>query len=317
MSKFGRNELAVGFLVLGALALLTWMSTKIGALRGLGDQIDVTATFESVAGLSEGASVQVAGVPVGRVAWMEVVGGRAKVHLELEQEAKLRTDARAQIRARSLLGEKYVELVPGGDEAPLLEDGAELSVGREPVELDEFVTDLSPVVHSVDPAALSELIRALTEVYKDDPERMKRVAADLEIIVHNMALASQDAPALVSEARSTMAELRSAAREARPVIRRADAMVASAEEIVARLPATVDEVHALASDGRGAVAEGRAMLSKVDGSLDEVQVVLDNLAEIDRWELRRIVREEGITVRLRPRVIVPDDASVAGATPGN
>ncbi len=298
-------------MVLGAIGLLTWMSMKIGALRRVGEEVEVSAVFVSAAGLIEGASVQVAGVPIGRVTKLEVVSGQALVHLALKEEAALRKDAVAQIRARSVLGEKYVELLPESESAPLLEDGDRLIVGVEPLEIDQFVTSLGPVVNSVDPAALSELIKALSELYKDDPERMRRVAEDMEVIVHNVAIASADAPALVAESRQTLAEVRAAAREARPVIKRADAMIGEAEVAMKEIPLTVDELQALLADGRGAVSEGRAMMSKMDGSLDEVQVVLENLSEIDRWELRRIIREEGITVRLRPRTIVPDDEGVA------
>lgn len=312
MSRFGRNELAVGFLVLGALGLLAWMSLQLGTLRRVGEEVHVSALFSTAAGLTEGAAVQVAGVPVGRVDQLEVESGRARVHLALKESAGLRKDAVAQIRARSVLGEKYIELLPSSEQTPPLEDGDELMVGADPLEIDQFVNQLGPVVSSVDPGALSELIRALSELYKDDPERLRRVAEDVETILHNAALASEEAPALAREARDTLAELRQAAREARPVIRRADAAIGQAEQTLARAPATVDELQALLSDGRAAVSDGRAMMSKVDGSMDEVQVVLDNLSEIDRWELRRILREEGITVRLRPREIVPEPEGVAG-----
>ena len=52
----------------------------------------------------------------------------------------------------------------------------------------------------------------------------------------------------------------------------------------------------------------------LDASMDDVQRlledlrtlspqlvnVLDNLEEIDKWELRRLLREEGILIRVRP-----------------
>ena len=308
MSKFGRNELAVGFLVLGALALLGWMAMKLGTLRRVGQEVAVSAVFDDVAGLAEGAYVDVAGVPVGRVASLEVDGGKARVHLALREDAHLRKDAVVRVRARSLLGEKYVEITPISADAPLAQDGDELPVGARSVEIDELVTQMSPVVAAVDPAALAQLLNAVTEVYKDDPERMKRVADDVETIVHNAALASAEAPALVSEARQTMADVRQATREARPVIAHADATIAKADKALDGAGPAMDDLQALLSESRGAVSDGRDVLSKLDGSMGEVKVVLDNLSQIDRWELRRIVREEGITVRLRPRKIEPDDA---------
>jgi len=308
MSKFGRNELAVGFLVLGALALMGWMAMKLGTLRRVGQEVAVSATFDNVAGLSEGAYVDVAGVPIGRVDRLEVDGGKARIHLALREDARIRADAVVRVRARSLLGEKYVEITPQSATTPLVKDGDELPVGAPTVEIDELVTQMSPVVAAVDPAALAQLLNAVSDVYKDDPERMKKVADDVETIVHNAALASAEAPALVSEARQTMADVRQVARAARPVIQHADDTIARADKALDGAAPAMDDLQALLEDGRGAVSDGRAVLSKLDGSMGEVQVVLDNLSQIDKWELRRIVREEGITVRLRPRKIEPDDA---------
>lgn len=304
MARAGRNEIAVGVLLLAAMALLGWMALKVGALRRMADEVEVSARFADVTGLPEGAAVQVAGVPVGRVASLRVDGTKALVTLALRQDASLRKDVVARIRARSVLGEKYVELSPQSADAPLLVDGDELSIGVEPLEIDELVTAMGPMVSAVDPQALSDLIRTLSEALKQDPERLNRMLNDTETILHNAALASQEAPALIAEARTTMGEVRRAAADARPMLSRADRVLAQVEAASTDLPQTADELQSLLTDTRGAVADGRALMSRMDGSVDELQVVLDNLSEIDKWELRRLLREEGIVVRLREAKVV-------------
>ena len=72
MAKPGRNEIAVGVLLLAAMALLGWMALKVGALRRVTEEVHVSAHFADVTGLPEGAAVQVAGVPVGRVTDLRV-----------------------------------------------------------------------------------------------------------------------------------------------------------------------------------------------------------------------------------------------------
>lgn len=299
MAKPGRNEIAVGLLLVGAVALMGWMALKVGALRRTAAEVDVQAHFTDVTGLPQGAAVQVAGVPVGRVDSLSVDGHLALVHMALREDAALRKDIVARIRARSVLGEKYVELSPQSTDAPLLADGDELQVGVEPVEIDELVTAMGPVVSAVDPKAVEELVSALSDAVKKDPQRIDRMLSDAETLLHNAAVASEQAPALIAEARATLTDVKRTSAEARPVLARADRVIASVEGVASDLPATTDELNALLKDSRGAVDDGREMMSRLDGSVDTLQVVLDNLSEIDKWELRRLLREEGIVVRLR------------------
>ena len=52
-----------------------------------------------------------------------------------------------------------------------------------------------------------------------------------------------------------------------------------------------------------ALAELELTLADLDGAGTKIQTVLDNLTEIDKWELRRLLREEGILIRIRPREV--------------
>ena len=101
-----RNELLVGGLVLLAGLLFTWMAIQVGALKALGNSITVTARFDDAAGLVPDAAVKVAGVKIGAVRSLAVDFDEAVVTLVLDADAGIRSDVKAQVRARSLLGEK-------------------------------------------------------------------------------------------------------------------------------------------------------------------------------------------------------------------
>ena len=320
MPKSRRNEIGVGLLVLASAGLLAWMSLKVGAIRELGDQVRVSAVFEDAAGLTNGAAVQVAGVPVGRVTTLAVEHDKARVGLALRRDADVGADAQVRIRARSVLGEKYVELIPGAEGASPVEDGAELVVAGNQVEIDQLVNSLGPLVGSVDPEALSATMASLSDALASDPERVARMLQDLETLLHNAALASEEAPALIAEARATLSDVRGARSsrrsilpqhcaptQTRPMLKRADAVLTDVEGATAELDPTIEEVQGLLADTRGAVNEGRAVLAKLEGSTDDIQTVLSNLTEIDKWELRRLLREEGIVVRLKEHQVIPTD----------
>src|SRR5437667_5851260 len=74
----------------------------------------VTAVFDSVAGLDNKSKVRVAGVPVGEVTDIQLRGdGKAVVKMSIDSDIQLRKGAFARVVALGLLGEKYVEIVPG------------------------------------------------------------------------------------------------------------------------------------------------------------------------------------------------------------
>ena len=307
MARSRRHELGVGCLVLAALALLAWMSLKVGAIQGLGESVQVEVRLSDAGGLTDGASVKIAGVDVGQVDGLRVEHDVAVVGVVLERQAAVRNDVIVQVRARSVLGEKYLALVPQSAGAPLLQDGDVLTEVRPQTEIDELVNQLGPLLAAVDPEALNAAMDALNQAFEEDPDRATRMLTDLETILRNGAEASVEAPALVSEGRQTLRSVRQTVDDARPVIKRADTVVARMEDATVDLPQTVEDIDALVGETRAAVSEGRAVIATIEGSTDDIEKVLGNLSEIDKWELRRLLREEGIVVRLKAKEVEQED----------
>jgi phospholipid/cholesterol/gamma-HCH transport system substrate-binding protein len=314
MARSRKHEIGVGVLVLVAFGMLAWMSLEIGALRGLGDRVAVQARLDDAMGLEEGAVVKVAGVAVGNVTGIAVDHDVAVVDFQLDPSAGLRVDAVVQVRARSLLGEKFLELQPQSRDAALLQDGDVLSAVRPATEIDELVNGLAPVVSTLDPEALQATMDALSGAMKEDPELAARMMRNLDEILANGAEASRGLPPLVAEGTAAARDVRRLAADARPVIARAEAVADKADTALGRideasqdLPQTVAEVDALAKETRAAVSEGRAVLARVEGMGPEIETIIDNVAEIDKWEVRRWLREEGIKVRLRESQVQPTE----------
>jgi phospholipid/cholesterol/gamma-HCH transport system substrate-binding protein len=118
--KETKLELIVGVFVLVGIAALAYMAVKLGKLEVIGgNQREIQAIFDSVAGLKTGASVEVAGVQVGQVRRINLDGDRALVTLAVDPKVKVYQDAIAAIKTRGLIGDKYVWLSPGGSDKEL------------------------------------------------------------------------------------------------------------------------------------------------------------------------------------------------------
>ena len=104
-----------------------------------------TLHMKEAATLAAEADVRIAGVNVGKVKSKELDEGGARTIVEVQLDeayAPIPKDSRAILRAKTLLGETYLELAPGNRSAGMLADGGRLSNARiEPtVELDEIFT---------------------------------------------------------------------------------------------------------------------------------------------------------------------------------
>ncbi len=71
------------------------------------------------------------------------------------------------------------------------------------------------------------------------------------------------------------------------------------------LPKISSDVEAMVSDAREMVSDSHALLKRLEGSMDHMETVLENMSEIDKWELRRLLREEGILVRMKRSSVEP------------
>jgi virulence factor Mce-like protein len=129
------------------LLLFLWLS--FGGpipLKPKGYQVKIG--FPEATTLAQEADVRVAGVPVGKVRKIEPENGKnlTLATVEIERRfAPLRSDAKAVLRQKTLLGETYVELTPGSSEKMIPEDGR-LPDGQveDTVQLDEIFDALDP-----------------------------------------------------------------------------------------------------------------------------------------------------------------------------
>ncbi|NGZ02610.1 MAG: outer membrane lipid asymmetry maintenance protein MlaD [Nitrospira sp. WS238] len=115
-----RLELVVGVFVLIGIISLGYLSIKLGKLEIIGgDLYEVDALFNSASGLKSGATIEIAGVEVGRVKGISLKDDRAVVRLAVQNGTALYTDTIASIKTRGIIGEKFLALSPGGGGDPL------------------------------------------------------------------------------------------------------------------------------------------------------------------------------------------------------
>jgi phospholipid/cholesterol/gamma-HCH transport system substrate-binding protein len=132
-------EIAVGLFVVLGLFALGYLSFKLGQVQiGAGNTYTLTAVFSTVAGLQPSATVEIAGVPIGRVDRIGLEDFAAVVTMRLDASVRLQDDTIASIRTRGLIGEKFIRITPGGSDR-LLPPGGRLREVETPLDFEDLI----------------------------------------------------------------------------------------------------------------------------------------------------------------------------------
>jgi len=133
-------EAIVGVFVLVGMACLAYLAISLGDLNVFrGGDYRVTALFDSVSGLRDGASVEMAGVEIGKVERIALgEDDRASVMIRIQGEVRLTEDVIASIRTKGIIGDRYIKLEQGGSEK-YIASGGRIRETTPPVDFEELI----------------------------------------------------------------------------------------------------------------------------------------------------------------------------------
>jgi phospholipid/cholesterol/gamma-HCH transport system substrate-binding protein len=323
-------EYKVGLLVIGAVVLFAAFVFVLGNFS-LGSGYTVYVDYRFSGNVQVGAPVKVSGIAVGRVEQVSFHGGRidpatgrrvqVRVELWIEERARdsVRRDAEFFINTAGVLGEQYVEIVPGEDwEAPPLAAGS-IVLGVDPPRTDLVVARLYDVLDTVsmvlredrdklrsilDSGAsaidevnhilvenreeVGQLIGAVTGLARESEATLAKVNAGLEPAV--LAKTMRDADALLVTADRVLGEMTPDARAFLGEATRVAGLVTEprverALGAVDRASAAAGEAGALLTNANGLVADLRAGKGTAGALLARDELYAD-LRELIR-DLRR------------------------------
>jgi phospholipid/cholesterol/gamma-HCH transport system substrate-binding protein len=135
-------ELYVGIFFMIGILCFTYLSVKLGKLDIMGDRgTTMYAVFSNIGGLKNGAEIQIAGVNVGRVKGITLEEYQAKVKLLINPGIAIQDDAIASIKTKGLVGEKFIEITPGGSDVSV-QNGGKIQDTMPPFDLEKAISKI-------------------------------------------------------------------------------------------------------------------------------------------------------------------------------
>lgn len=200
-------ELKVGIFIFIGIVILSVIIFSIGNFYTIKRGYILNVLFNFANGISVGAPVRYAGVDVGEVQNIEVYFDEkenipmVRLVVWVPQNTWIYEDAAATINTLGLLGEKYLEIMPGTREARLLQKGDTLR-GWDPVSTEEFTRETKKTLAKID-----TMIESINEVVGDESFRVsiKNTVSNLESLTVDL----REFVALAKEGEGTIGRLMS------------------------------------------------------------------------------------------------------------
>lgn len=309
MRPMRRVTRAMGVLVLAVFAVLVHRGQWLGA-----DRIAVTARFTDVVDLATDAGVRFNDVTVGGVGAIRLTSKAcpqappcAEVELLVDADTPVPRDVRADLAKTSVLGERYVALVPLSDDWPCcLADGDELAHTSVRTDVEALVGAGSGMLASVSSDALRTTLETGAAAVGGRGDLVTRFVEDLHDVVATYQQGHDDVLELIAALdRATGAHAGSAADNAATL---ADLRTAAAvlQEQDDRLLDTLDTVTALSDEATTFLSEHQGELQN---AVRRARLLLDQVEEADD-DLRGILAVGGRWMSLLPRGEVNGEGQV-------
>ncbi|MDK3159468.1 MlaD family protein [Kamptonema cortianum] len=175
MDKTKQNFITAGILTLVAIGIVAAGVWIIAGITTEPKQ-EVRFSFDFANSLDKGAPVRVSGVKAGKVAKVRLLTAeelkasgyqakRVEVTASISRDIFIPKDSTASITASGLLSEKYLEITPGTYDSGRATE-ADLMAGKDPVSLDQMLTDTQGAVKKLDESLVH--INALTAQVGED-----------------------------------------------------------------------------------------------------------------------------------------------------
>ena len=292
----GMRSALVGAFVLGGLLLFGGGLFLIGDRRLLfAEQFELNSTFGKVTGLQVGTRVRLAGLDAGEVLEIRLPArpsDRFAVRMRLREDVRplVRADSVAAVQTDGIVGNAFVQIAIGSDEAPIVEPGATIS-GNDPIEFadliqegrDTFrmvsreVVDLKGDV-STALVALTETVETTNAVITDVGDEVGRLTTTSTAVMKDVEATVADARVLVGNVKDGKGTVGLLLND-RELYDRVTGLGREAEQTVRNLRETTEQARAAFEGFTSPSGTGPQITQTLRNTLAQVQEAASDLAE--------------------------------------
>ncbi|MET0473227.1 MAG: MCE family protein [Mycobacterium sp.] len=274
---------------LGALSLVLLLFTAViivvfGQMR-FDRTTGYSAIFKNVSGLRAGQFVRASGVEVGKVEKVELVNGGNEVQVDfnVDRSLQLFQGTTASVRYLNLIGDRYLELKRGEDNAVLPAGGTIPNTRTEPaLDLDALIGGFRPLFQSLDADKVNNIAQSIITIFQGQGGTINDILDQTASLTSALADRDQAIGEVVNNLNTVLATTVKHQQQFDETLQNFETLVTSLKNRADPIANSVADI----SDAAGSVADllgdNRPLLQRTVTSLEILQQPLvDQRAEVN------------------------------------
>jgi phospholipid/cholesterol/gamma-HCH transport system substrate-binding protein len=276
-----RNPVPIGAIGLAVIIGMLLLAFNASRLPFLNSGTTYHADFADASGLKKGDDVRVAGVKVGTVTGVNLDGAKVKVDVRVDSGLHVGVDSRAEIKIKTLLGQKYVALSPAG--AGSLAGDIPLARTTTPLDVTAAFNGLGQRAGEIDTQQLGKAFDTIAATFKDTPPYVHSSLRGLQRLSTSIASRDNELHALLARANGVTQTLASRDAQVAKLINDSNLILQTVYQQRAVVHRLLIDTAAVSRQLSDLVRENRAVigpaLNHLHQTLHILQANQDNLDE--------------------------------------
>lgn len=260
----------VGVAVLVALLLAAFSLPRLAIFAGPTYRAD----FGDGGGMQVGDQVWVSGATVGKVTAMKLVGDKVEVSFTADG-VPLGRDSTAAIKTGTLLGKRYLGLVPG--DGPPMHAGDLIPESRTttPYNITQSIEDVTHQLHGIDKPQLAAALNAFSDAFQSTPTDFRATLVNVTALSRTIATRDDALRELLAHANAVSGVLADRTPQFESLITDGDALLTELQRRKQVIDDLFTSLNYVTEQARDFVSENDRTVGPV---LDQLNEVLDILS---------------------------------------
>lgn len=273
-----RNPVTIG--VAGMLVLVLVLAAAYFSedLPFIGGGTSYTAKFTEVAGLRPDNEVRVSGVRVGKVTGIELAGDEVAVEFTVDDVFVGDTSA-ASIEIKTLLGQKYLALVPRGDEPLDPRTPIPVDRTRTPFEITGVLEQLGQTADEIDTGQLASSFDVIAETFADTSPHIRSTLNGLSKLSETIAGRDRELGQLLGNTTVVTGTLAARDKQLRELIGDGNLLLGELQSRKTAIDRLLTGVRNLSTQLTAVISDNQSRLRPALSKLDRIATVLERNQE--------------------------------------
>jgi phospholipid/cholesterol/gamma-HCH transport system substrate-binding protein len=278
--------MVIGAVGIAAVLIIALAALNYQKLPFLNQGKEYSAYFADAGGLYTGAGVEVSGYTVGKVSSIELDGPRVLISFKIDNSVHLGDRTEAQIKAKSLLGTKILDVLPRGEGN--LAGTIPIDRTVSPYQLPDALGDLANTISGLNTTELSDSLATLAQTFSGTPPDLRNAVQGVARFSQTLNERDAQLRTLLANANKATGVLAKRTDQVVSLVKDTNALLVQLRSQSDALDQVWYNISAVSQQLKGFIAENRQTLKPALDKLNGVLTIVDNRKERLQEAIKRL-----------------------------